>query len=227
MVAGLARLAAGSPAHVRFLRLMTARAAFREGIRRVNAAPMVLAGMFAVTLFVALPLVVRAARHDCGAPWDQPRRRDRRRRGPTTTGGRSFRRRQPVWARRSFRRSPASAPCSTISAACSINAPLATTIVGATAAWLVLWSFLAGGIIDRFARARRTRAHGFFGACGMHFWRLLRLGDRRLAGIRVPVPLRAQLDLRRRLSVADKGRHGRAHGVCDPARGGTWYSARS
>jgi hypothetical protein len=56
------------------------------------------------------------------------------------------------------------------------NIPLATTIAGATAAWLVLWSFLAGGVIDRLARARRTRSHGFFGACGMHFWRLLRLG---------------------------------------------------
>ena len=56
------------------------------------------------------------------------------------------------------------------------NAPLAATIVGVTTAWMVLWSFLSGGVIDRFARARRTRSHAFFGACGMHFWRLLRLG---------------------------------------------------
>ena len=56
------------------------------------------------------------------------------------------------------------------------HVPLASTIVGVTAAWLMLWSFLAGGVFDRFARARRTRAHGFFGACGVHFWRLLRLG---------------------------------------------------
>jgi hypothetical protein len=54
--------------------------------------------------------------------------------------------------------------------------PLAATIIGVTAAWMVLWSFLTGGIIDRFARARRTRSHGFFAACGMHFWRLVRLG---------------------------------------------------
>ncbi len=40
---------------------------------------------------------------------------------------------------------------------------------------MVLWSFLSGGVVDRLARARRTRSHGFFGACGMHFWRLLRL----------------------------------------------------
>ena len=176
MVAGVAGLAAGSPAHLRFLRLMTPRAAFREGIRRVNAAPMVLAGMFAVTLAGGAAALLRAARHDCGAPGNKPRRRrggggDELRLVAGVFGAGSR-----VWARRSFRRSPASAPCSTISADSSINVPLATTVVGVTAAWLMLWSFLAGGVIDRFARARRTRAHGFFAACGMHFWRLLRLG---------------------------------------------------
>lgn len=56
------------------------------------------------------------------------------------------------------------------------NLPMATTIAGATAAWLVLWSFLSGGVIDRYARMRPTRAPGFFAACGTHFWRFLRLG---------------------------------------------------
>jgi len=40
----------------------------------------------------------------------------------------------------------------------------------------VIWSFLSGGVIDRYARGRPTRAHGFFGACGTHFWRFLRIG---------------------------------------------------
>jgi hypothetical protein len=56
------------------------------------------------------------------------------------------------------------------------NLPLATTIAGVTAAWLVLWSFLSGGIIDRFARNRATRARGFFGASGAHFPAIIRLG---------------------------------------------------
>ena len=77
------------------------------------------------------------------------------------------------------------------------NSPLAATIIGVTAAWLVVWSFLSGGIIDRLARARRTRSHGFFAACGMHFWRLLRLGDRCRDRLRLSVPLRSRLDLRR------------------------------
>jgi hypothetical protein len=42
--------------------------------------------------------------------------------------------------------------------------------------WLIAWSFLAGGILDRYARSRPTRGRGFFGACGAHFPALLRLG---------------------------------------------------
>jgi hypothetical protein len=42
--------------------------------------------------------------------------------------------------------------------------------------WLVLWAFLSGGILDRYARDRATRARGFFGACGAHFPAMLRLG---------------------------------------------------
>jgi hypothetical protein len=42
--------------------------------------------------------------------------------------------------------------------------------------WLVLWAFLSGGILDRYARNRPTRSRGFFGACGAHFPAMLRLG---------------------------------------------------
>jgi hypothetical protein len=56
------------------------------------------------------------------------------------------------------------------------NLSLATTIAGVIAAWIVVWTFLSGGIIDRFARNRATRARGFFGACGAHFPALIRLG---------------------------------------------------
>lgn len=43
-------------------------------------------------------------------------------------------------------------------------------------AWLVVCSFLAGGILDRYARNRPTRDRGFFGACGAHLPAMLRLG---------------------------------------------------
>jgi hypothetical protein len=51
------------------------------------------------------------------------------------------------------------------------NAPIA----GALALYLLAWTFLIGGIIDRYARQRPIRAAGFFAASGMHVFRLLRL----------------------------------------------------
>jgi len=41
--------------------------------------------------------------------------------------------------------------------------------------YLALWTFLSGGIIDRYARQRPTHAHGFFSASGRSFFRLARL----------------------------------------------------
>lgn len=51
--------------------------------------------------------------------------------------------------------------------------PLAVTL--AAMLYLVTMIFLAGGILDRLARGRRTGLYGFFGACGGLFPRLLRL----------------------------------------------------
>jgi hypothetical protein len=56
------------------------------------------------------------------------------------------------------------------------NAEMALALAGAVAAWLVVWSFLSGGILDRYARNRATWASGFFAACGTHFFRFARLG---------------------------------------------------
>jgi hypothetical protein len=41
--------------------------------------------------------------------------------------------------------------------------------------YLFLWLFLAGGVLDRYARARPTHSHQFFSACGVYFVRFLRL----------------------------------------------------
>ena len=48
-------------------------------------------------------------------------------------------------------------------------------IVGAASVYIVLWIFVAGGILDRYARDRATRANGFFAASGEFFFRFLRL----------------------------------------------------
>jgi hypothetical protein len=51
----------------------------------------------------------------------------------------------------------------------------AMPIVAALTAYLIGWTVLVGAIIDRYARQRPTRAHGFFAAGGRHLFRLLRL----------------------------------------------------
>jgi hypothetical protein len=54
------------------------------------------------------------------------------------------------------------------------EAPIAP-VAGALGAYLLIWTFAIGGIIDRYARMRPTRAHGFFAAGGVFFVRFLRL----------------------------------------------------
>jgi hypothetical protein len=67
-------------------------------------------------------------------------------------------------------------------AAASLLSPLYPTVASRRLLleYALVSSFLCGGIIDRYARARPTRAHGFFGACGRHLGAMLRL-----AGIEV------------------------------------------
>lgn len=154
---------------------MSSIAAFRDGIRRVNGAPMVVAGMFAVTLFVALPLSY-ALRGMLAAHLGSSLAADAAASGTNHGWWQEFSA-QASGLGTTFVPSIVGfgAVLDNLSGLVD-HVPLATTIVGATAAWMVLWSFLSGGVIDRLARGRPTRSHGFFGACGVHFWRLLRLG---------------------------------------------------
>mgnify|MGYP001119422526 CR=1 FL=1 len=54
--------------------------------------------------------------------------------------------------------------------------------LAATATTIVVWTFLLGGILDRYARRRPIRAQAFFGASGVFFFRFLRLGVVAAAG---------------------------------------------
>lgn len=154
---------------------MRAFSAFREGIRRVNDAPIMVLGMFAVTLLVALPLSI-ALRGMIEAHLGTSLA------AGSVAGGVNY----DWWQEFSAQASGLGttfvpsiigfgAVLDNLSALLD-NAALATTIAGAVAAWMVIWSFLSGGVLDRLARARRTRSSGFFAACGVHFWRFLRLG---------------------------------------------------
>lgn len=50
-----------------------------------------------------------------------------------------------------------------------------TALMWLLGGYLAIWTFLSGGILDRYARQRPTRAHGFFSASGRLFFRLARL----------------------------------------------------
>jgi hypothetical protein len=154
---------------------MTVFAAWRDGIRRVNGAPMVLAGMFACTLLIALPLSI-ALRGMLAEHLDDSLSADAAAAGTNYDWWQEFDE-QASGLGTTFVPSIIGfgAVLDNLTAILD-NLPMATTIAGATAAWLVIWSFLSGGVLDRYARQRPTRAHGFFAACGTHFWRFLRIG---------------------------------------------------
>jgi hypothetical protein len=50
-----------------------------------------------------------------------------------------------------------------------------SVLVATASSYIVVWLFVAGGILDRYARDRAIGAHGFFAACGVYFFRFLRL----------------------------------------------------
>lgn len=154
---------------------MTASAAFRDGIRRVNGAPLLLAGMCLFTLFLALPLSI-ALRGMIESHLGRSLVAEGVASGADYQWWQEFLS-QATGLGSTFTPSIVGfgAVLDNLDALLD-NEPTAATIAGVTAAWLLIWSFLSGGVIDRLARDRRTRTHGFFAACGVHFWRFLRLG---------------------------------------------------
>jgi hypothetical protein len=149
--------------------------AFKDGARRVRGAPMVLAGLFAVMLLVGLPLSY-VLRGMLAAHLGNSLAADSAAAGTNYEWWLEFTT-QAAGIGKTFVPSIVGfgAVLDNLQGIAD-NLPLASAIVGVTATWLIVWSFLSGGVIDRLARSRRTRSHGFFAACGMHFWRMLRLG---------------------------------------------------
>jgi hypothetical protein len=154
---------------------MRALAALRDGARRVNGAPVLLAGMCALTLGIALPVshVVQAAIHDhLGSSLASE----------TVAAGADYGWWQEFTAQASGLAATFVPSIVGFGAVLDNldhfleNRHMAVALAAVTAAWLLVWSFVSGGVLDRLARARPTRTAGFFAASGTHFWRFLRLG---------------------------------------------------
>lgn len=153
---------------------MTVVQAFADGIRRVGRAPAVFLGVWLLTLAASLPLALvmrgllaaqlgnslEAETAATGLSYDWMQEF-----GAQATGlGRTF--------------TPAlvgfGGTLSNLSGFMdAVHQPI--VIVSAAAAYAAMWLFLTGGIIDRYARNRATRAAGFFSATGVFFFRFLRL----------------------------------------------------
>ena len=153
---------------------MSPLAAWIDGARRVNRAPAILIGVWALTLLVSLPLALTLrgmlAQHlgaslaadtaATGVNYDWMQEFSEQASGLGTTF-------KPTIIGFGAVLDNASAFLD--------NTPRPIAIVGAIAVYLVLWIFVAGGIIDRYARNRATRAFGFFAGAGEFFFRFLRL----------------------------------------------------
>jgi hypothetical protein len=149
--------------------------AWLDGFARVRQAPAVLVGVFVVTLAAAAPLAIvmrglidghlgsslaaNAAADSVNYDWWQEFSSQASGLGTTFT---------PVVI--GF-----ASTLDSLSGIFDASRPI-MPIAAALAAYLLVWTFLSGGILDRYARQRPTRAHGFFAACGVYFWRFLRLG---------------------------------------------------
>jgi hypothetical protein len=147
---------------------------FLDGLKRTVSAPAVLIGVFLVTFAMTVPLAltVRGMLQDhLGASLAAHDAAD----GVNYDWWQEF---MPQAAGLGTTFTPAvigfAAVLHNVSSLADGNAPIAP-VAGALGAYLLLWTFLVGGVIDRYARQRPTRTHGFFAACGVFFARFLRL----------------------------------------------------
>jgi hypothetical protein len=157
------------------MEMMTAFKALRDGFGRARRAPAVLAGLWAVTLLMAIPpglLVESAIRTHLrnsreadtalsGVNWGWWQEFGEQAQGlgasftPNVIGG--------------------AAVIDNLSRFLD-NGSLPGPVFWLAAAYLLAWLFIGGGVLDRLARGRPIRGPGFFAACGTFFPRFLRLG---------------------------------------------------
>jgi len=154
---------------------MSALAACRDGIRRVAAAPLILAGVWLMTMLVGLPLAL-ALRGEISTHLGTSLASEPAANGVNYEWMQEFAD-QATGLGTTLRPTILGfgAVLDNLSAFLD-NTARPVVIVGAAGTYILLWLFVAGGIIDRYARDRATGVHGFFSASGVFFFRFLRLG---------------------------------------------------
>ncbi len=154
---------------------MTILSAFRNGARRVNAAGAVLASVFLLTVVAALPLAL-VLQQTIAASLGASESAGAAAGGVNYTWWQQFSS-QAAGLGRTF--SPAIVGGAAVlenASAMLDNRPHEVSVAAAGAVYMLAWLFLAGGILDRYARNRPVGGSAFFAACGTYFVRFARLG---------------------------------------------------
>jgi hypothetical protein len=173
-------VASGCPSDIRVAGLvggwwLVVGRSWRDGVRRVLAAPTLIVGIYFVTLVAALPLALslRASLQD--------------HLGPSLAAGEAAEGVNYDWWQEFSSQATGVGTTFTptiIGFATTLDSvsglldrrALSTPIAWTLGVYLAAWMFVTGGILDRYARGRRVGAFAFFAACGTFFFRFIRLG---------------------------------------------------
>jgi hypothetical protein len=148
--------------------------AFRQGLGRVAGAPAIFVGVALLTFLLALPAGL-ALRGMLRSHLGESRAAETAATGVNQDWWEEFKA-QATGIGATFDQTIIGFAAVLDNLSAMLDARFRSPVVGAiVGVYLVLWAFLAGGIIDRYARGRPTRAHGFFAASGVFFFRFLRL----------------------------------------------------
>src|SRR6476646_4041678 len=134
-----------------------------DGVRRIVAAPAVIAGVYLMTLFAAVPLATAmggAIYEHLGASLAADEAAD----------SVNYDWWQEFASQGSFLSLTSTFTPSIVGFATTLDStsslvdrrPIVPAIAIAVVVYLFAWLFVTGGILDRFARGRRTGAYGFF-----------------------------------------------------------------
>lgn len=150
---------------------------WRDGVRRVAAAPAVFVGIYFITLMAALPLATAiglginehlgssVTANDVADSVNYDWWQEFASQGSSLTLTSTF--------------TPSILGFATTLDSVSgllDRRPIVPAIALALGFYMLVWVFLQGGVLDRYARGRRIGAYGFFAASGIFFLRFLRLG---------------------------------------------------